>query len=181
MISHSIFPLIHWLFLPFLGNLHIYIISWLATINHYYPIYFGISSTSPSRLRARPPGLARCFPRTRCVPASPPAAPRRRAPGRSVHGRSFHGDRRGWLVYYVPLCFTRGYFISNRYLFWWCETNPHKGKFTTPWIKPSKNRNSHGKYGDLSSTNGDLSSKDVDLTRLGQPNGEHQASTKEQI
>ena len=26
-----------------------------------------------------------------------------------------------------------GYFISNRYLIWWCETNPQNGTFTKPY------------------------------------------------
>ena len=41
------------------------------------------------------------------------------------------------LGFYVPMAITspnnrKGYFISNRYLFWWCETNPRKGTFAKP-------------------------------------------------
>ena len=38
--------------------------------------------------------------------------------------------------FYVPMFhitqLERGCFISNKYLFWWCETNPQKRTFTNP-------------------------------------------------
>ena len=46
--------------------------------------------------------------------------------GVGVHVPMFHISRN-----------SLGYFISNRYLVWWCETNPWKGKTTNPCSKAS--------------------------------------------
>ena len=52
-----------------------------------------------------------------------------------IHDQKTSWNKQGLVS--MSQCFTspnyQGDIISNRYLFWWCETNPQKGTFTNTW------------------------------------------------